>query len=62
MAEKGVKLVFLRRKDQYSNKGPFDAGVPWQPAFIVEMDCQEILGLVDLDQGSFSGNPLMPIF
>jgi hypothetical protein len=36
LAEKGVKLVFLRPKDQYSNKGPFDAGARWQPAFIVE--------------------------
>ena len=62
LAEKGVKLVFLRRKDQYSNKGSFDAGVRWQPAFIVEMDDQRVLRLVDLDQASFPGNPLMPIF
>jgi hypothetical protein len=62
LAEKGVKLVFLRRKDQYSDKGPFDAGVRWQPAFIVEMDGQRVSGLVDLDQASFPGNPVMPIF
>jgi hypothetical protein len=62
LAEKGVKLVFLRRKDRYSNKGPFDAGVRWQPAFIVEMEGQRVSRLVDLDQASFPGNPLMPIF
>jgi hypothetical protein len=42
LAEKGVKFVFLRRKDQYSTKGSFDAGVRWQPAFIVEMDGQTV--------------------
>jgi protein-S-isoprenylcysteine O-methyltransferase Ste14 len=62
LAESGVKLVFLRRKDPYSNKGAFDAGVRWQPTFIVEMDGQRASRLVDLDQTSFSGNPLMPIF
>jgi hypothetical protein len=62
LAEKGIKFVFLRRKDQYSTKGSFDAGVRWQPAFIVEMDGQTVSRLVDLDQGSFPGNPLMPIF
>jgi protein-S-isoprenylcysteine O-methyltransferase Ste14 len=62
LAEKGIKLVFSRRKDQYSNTGPFDAGVRWQPAFIVEMDGQRPSRVVDLDQASFPGNPLTPIF
>ena len=61
LAEKGIKLVFLQRKDQYLNKGPFDAGVRWQPAFIVEVEGQRVSRLIDLDQTSFPGNPLMPI-
>jgi len=62
LAEKGVKLVFLQRKDQYLDKGPFEAGVRWQPAFIVEVEGQRVLRLIDLNQASFPGNPLMPIF
>jgi hypothetical protein len=62
LAEKGVKLVFLQRKDQYSGKDPFAAGVRWQPAFIVELEGQRVSRLIDLDQTSFPGNPLMPIF
>jgi hypothetical protein len=62
LAEKGVKLVFLQRKDQYSHKDPFAAGVRWQPAFIVELEGQRVSRLIDLDQTSFPGNPLMPIF
>src|SRR5438128_11565532 len=62
LVEKGVKLVFLQRKDQYLDKGPFEAGVRWQPAFIVEVDGQRVSRLIDLNQASFPGNPLMPIF
>jgi len=62
LAEKGVKLVFLQRKDQFLDKGPFEAGVRWQPAFIVEVEGQRVSRLIDLNQASFPGNPLMPIF
>jgi len=62
LAEKGVKLVFLQRKDQYLDKGPFEAGVRWQPVFIAEVEGQRVLRLIDLNQASFPGNPLMPIF
>jgi len=62
LAEKGIKLVFLQRKDQYLDKGPFEAGVRWQPAFIVEVEGQRVSRLIDLNQVSFPGNPLMPIF
>src|SRR6266568_4803541 len=62
LAEKGVKLVFLQRKDQYLDKGPFEAGVRWQRAFIVEVEGQRVSRLIDLNQVSFPGNPLMPIF
>ena len=62
LAEKGVKLVFLQRKDQYLDKGPFEAGVRWQPVFIAEVEGQRVSRLIDLNQASFSGNPVMPIF
>ncbi len=62
LAEKGIKLVFLQRKDQYLDKGPFEAGVRWQRAFIVEVEGQRVSRLIDLNQASFPGNPLMPIF
>jgi phospholipid methyltransferase len=62
LAEKGVKLVFLQRRDQYSDRGPFAAGVRWRPAFIVELEGQRVSRLIDINQTSFPGNPLMPIF
>ena len=62
LVEKGVKLVFLQRKDQYLDKGPFEAGVRWQPVFIAEVEGQRVSRLIDLNQASFSGNPVMPIF
>jgi protein-S-isoprenylcysteine O-methyltransferase Ste14 len=62
LAEKGVKLVFLQRKDRDAHRDPFKAGVRWQPAFIVELDGRRVTRVVDLNQASFPGNPLMPIF
>src|SRR5207245_2853670 len=52
-------LIFAGR-----HKGPWPLGacVRWQPAFIVEVEGQKILRLMDLNQASFPGNPLMPIF
>jgi hypothetical protein len=36
LAPKGIKLVFLQRKDQLGRNDPFEAGVRWQPVFIAE--------------------------
>lgn len=63
LAEKGVKLVFSRRKDHDAHDDPFNIRARWQPAFIIEMSPQRnISGVIELDQGSFLGNPVMPIF
>lgn len=63
IAEKGVKLVFSRRKDHDAHDAPFNIRARWQPAFIAEMSWQrKISGVIELDQGSFPGNPVMPIF
>jgi hypothetical protein len=57
LAEKGVASVFLQRRDQDGHKGPFGAGVRWQPAFIVEMDGGKVSHVVDLTKG-LPGQPV----
>lgn len=61
LAEKGFKLVFLDN-NQRAQDNPFAPSVRWQPVFIVEMDGLRVWRVVDLNQASFRGNPLMPIF
>jgi protein-S-isoprenylcysteine O-methyltransferase Ste14 len=62
LAEKGIKLVFLQRKDQHAQKDPFEAGARWQPVFIAELDGRKVSHILDLAQALFQGNPLMPVF
>ena len=62
LVEKGIKLVFLRRRNQDANEDPFEAGVRWQPAFIVEMADSRLSRVLDLHEKVFRANPIMPIF
>jgi protein-S-isoprenylcysteine O-methyltransferase Ste14 len=61
LAEKGFELVFLQN-NQRAQDNPFAPSVRWQPVFIVEMDGLRVWRVVDLNQASFRGNPVMPIF
>jgi hypothetical protein len=62
LAEKGIKLVFSRRKDGLSHGDPFSIRARWQPVFIAEMSGQKISRVIELNQASFLGNPVMPVF
>jgi protein-S-isoprenylcysteine O-methyltransferase Ste14 len=62
LAEKGIKLLFSRRKDRRSDGGPFSIRARWQPVFVAEMNGQKLSGLIELDPASFRGNPVMPVF
>jgi protein-S-isoprenylcysteine O-methyltransferase Ste14 len=62
VSEKGVKLIFLRQRYQGSNMDPFEAGLRWQPAFIVEMADGRLSRVLDLQEAVFQANPIMPIF
>ena len=62
LAEKGIKLVFSRRKDGPSHGDPFSIRARWQPVFIAEMNGQKTSRVIELHQGSFLGNPVMPVF
>jgi hypothetical protein len=62
LAEKGIKLVFSRRKDGPSHGDPFSIRARWQPVFIAEMNGQKTSRVIELNQGSFLGNPVMPVF
>lgn len=61
LADKGIKLIFLQRKDQPA-QDPFEAGARWQPIFLAELDAGKVLHVLDLSEESFQGNPVMPIF
>ena len=61
LAAKGVKLIFLQHKDQ-REQDPFEASSRWQPIFIAELDGGKVSQVLDLDEESFHGNPVMPIF
>ena len=61
LAGKGIKLVFLQRKDQLA-QDPFGARARWQPVFIADMDGQRVSQILDLQEAVFQGKPVMPIF
>jgi protein-S-isoprenylcysteine O-methyltransferase Ste14 len=61
LAEQGINLVFSRRKDT-EHKGPFSTRARWQPILIAGMKGEKISRVLDLDQGLFLGNPVMPVF
>ena len=53
LSEKGIKLVFSRR---------ISIRARWQPICVAEMNGQKTSRVIDLNQGSFLGNPVMPVF
>jgi len=61
ISERGIELLFLRRKDEHGNN-PFEAGARWQPVFIAEVNGEKVSHVVDVPASLFRGNPLMPIF
>lgn len=62
LSEQGIKLVFSGRKDRPEHKNPFSSWARWRPVLIAEMSGGKISRVVDLDQGLFLGNPVMPVF
>ncbi len=62
LSEKGMKLVFSRRMDRFAQEDPFSIRAQWQPVLVAEMNGQKLSRLIELNQGSFPGNPVMPIF
>ena len=62
LSEKGIKLVFSRRVDRTPHEDPFGIRARWQPVLVAEMNGQKISRVIELNQGSFLGNPVMPIF
>ena len=62
LSEKGVKLVFSRRVDRPAHEDPFSIRARWQPILVTEMNGQKISRVIELNQGSFLGNPVMPVF
>jgi len=62
LSEKGIKLVFSRRVDRPAHEDPFSIRARWQPVLVAEMNGQKISRVIELNQGSFLGNPVMPVF
>jgi len=62
LADKGIKLVFCRRKEGPSHEDPFSIRAHWQPVFVAEMNGQKTSRVIELSQSSFLGNPVMPVF
>ena len=62
LSEKGIKLVFSRRMDRPAHEDPFSIRARWQPICVAEMNGQKTSRVIDLNQGSFLGNPVMPVF
>ena len=62
LSEKGIKLVFSRRVDRPAHEDPFSIRARWQPVLVVEMNGQKTWRVIGLNQGSFLGNPVMPVF
>jgi protein-S-isoprenylcysteine O-methyltransferase Ste14 len=62
LSEKGMKLVFSRRMDRFAQEDPFSIRVRWQPVLVAEMSGQKMWRVIELNQGSFLGNPVMPVF
>jgi protein-S-isoprenylcysteine O-methyltransferase Ste14 len=61
LADKGLKMIFLQRKDQRA-RGPFQPGARWQPIFVAELDGGQVSHVLDVNEELFQGNPVMPIF
>jgi protein-S-isoprenylcysteine O-methyltransferase Ste14 len=62
LSEKGIKLVFSRRLDRSAHEDSFSIRTHWQPVLVVEMNGQKPSRVIEVNQGSFLGNPVMPIF
>jgi protein-S-isoprenylcysteine O-methyltransferase Ste14 len=62
LSAKGIKLVFSRRMDRLAQEDPFSIRVSWQPVLVAEMSGQKMGRVIELNQGSFLGNPVMPVF
>ena len=62
LSEKGIKLVFSRRMDRPTHEDPFGIRARWQPVLVAEMNGQKTWRVIGLNQGSFLGNPVMPVF
>jgi hypothetical protein len=62
LSEKGIKLVFSQRLDRSANEDPFSIRANWQPFLVAEMNGQKLSRVIEVNQGSFLGNPVMPIF
>jgi protein-S-isoprenylcysteine O-methyltransferase Ste14 len=62
LSEKGIKLVFSRRMDRPTHEDPFSIRARWQPVLVAEMNGQKTWRVIGLNQGSFLGNPVMPVF
>jgi protein-S-isoprenylcysteine O-methyltransferase Ste14 len=62
LSAKGIKLVFSRRMDRLAQEDPFSIRVSWQPVLVAEMSGQKMWRVIELNQGSFLGNPVMPVF
>ena len=62
LSEKGIKLVFSRRVDRPAHEDPFSIRARWQPVLVTEMSGQKISRVIELNQSSFLGNPVMPVF
>lgn len=62
LTEKGIKLVFSRHKDGPWHDDPFSIRAHWQPVFVAEMNGQKTSRVIELNQSSFLGNPVMPVF
>jgi len=62
LTENGIKLVFSRRLDRSAHEDPFSVRAHWQPVLVAEMNGQKLSRVIELNQGSFLGNPVMPFF
>ena len=62
LSGKGIKLVLSRHVDRSAHEDPFSIRAQWQPVLVAEMSGQKIWRVIELNQGSFLGNPVMPVF
>jgi len=61
LSTSGIKLIFLRRKDD-GNQNLFATDARWRPTFIAEVQDQKVSHVLDLRETLFHGNPVMPTF
>ncbi len=62
LSRKGIKLVLSRSVDRPAYEAPFSIRARWQPVLVAEMNGQKISRVIELNEGSFLGNPVMPVF